>query len=83
MGFLAVFFGGGEYIVYLAAIDEASRRTIHAVVSILTALMAITGATRSSNLVLVIAIGATGLFIGWLIELSTKFRSLSFRGGFR
>ncbi|XP_021850228.2 uncharacterized protein [Spinacia oleracea] len=68
--------------VYLAAIDEASRRTIHAVVSILTALMAITQATRSSNLVLVIAIGATGLFIGWLIELSTKFRSLSFPAGF-
>ncbi|KAL2892156.1 Transmembrane protein 8B [Bienertia sinuspersici] len=43
LSFLAVV----STFVYLAAIDEASRRTIHAVVSILTALMAITGATRS------------------------------------
>lgn len=82
MDFWLSFMAVVSTFVYLAAIDEASRRTIHAVVSILTALMAITGATRSANLVLVIAIGATGLFIGWLIELSTKFRSLSFPAGF-
>ncbi|XP_074263343.1 uncharacterized protein LOC141586110 isoform X2 [Silene latifolia] len=68
--------------VYLTAIDEASKRTIHAALSILTALMAITGATRSANLWLVIVIGATGLLIGWLIEFSTKYRSLSFSTGF-
>lgn len=33
---------------------------------------------RSSNVVLVMVIGALGLLIGWVIELSTKYRSLSF-----
>lgn len=32
--------------VYLADIDEVSRRTIHTIVAILTALMAETGPTR-------------------------------------
>ncbi|KAK9743037.1 hypothetical protein RND81_03G212700 [Saponaria officinalis] len=77
MSFMAVV----STFVYLADIDEASKRTIHAAVSILTALMAASGATRSANLVLVIAIGATGLLIGWLIEFSTKYRSLSFSTG--
>ncbi|CAI8613179.1 unnamed protein product [Vicia faba] len=40
--------------------------------------MAVTNATRSSNVVLVMVIGALGLLIGWVIELSTKYRSLSF-----
>jgi uncharacterized membrane protein YjgN (DUF898 family) len=33
---------------------------------------------RSSNVVLVMVIGALGLLIGWVIEMSTKYRSLSF-----
>ncbi|GMH22455.1 hypothetical protein Nepgr_024298 [Nepenthes gracilis] len=74
MSFMAVV----STFLYLAAIDEASRRAIHAAVSILTALMAISGATRSANIILVIVIGASGLLIGWLIELSTKYRSVSF-----
>ncbi|XP_021748163.1 uncharacterized protein LOC110714015 [Chenopodium quinoa] len=82
MDFWLSFMAVVNTFVYLADITETSRRTIHAVVSIVTALMAITGATRSSNLVLVIAIGATFLFIGWLIELSTKLRSISFPAGF-
>ncbi|XP_057981476.1 uncharacterized protein LOC131166878 isoform X2 [Malania oleifera] len=64
--------------VYLAAIDEFSKRTMHTGVSILTALMAVTGATRSANIVLVIAIGALGLLIGWMIEFTTAYRSFSF-----
>ncbi|XP_057533591.1 uncharacterized protein LOC130811341 isoform X1 [Amaranthus tricolor] len=81
MDFWLSFMAVVSTFVYLAAIDEASRRTIHAVVSILTALMAISGATRSVNIILVIAIGGTGLFIGWVIELSTNYRSLSFPSG--
>ncbi|KAI8021887.1 hypothetical protein LOK49_LG03G02235 [Camellia lanceoleosa] len=61
--------------VYLADIGDASKRTIHTVVAIVTALMAETGPTRSTNIVLVIAIGAFGLLIGWLIEFCTKYRS--------
>ncbi|KAI4355107.1 hypothetical protein L6164_003911 [Bauhinia variegata] len=68
--------------VYLATIDEVYKRAIHTAVAILTALMAYTQATRSSNIVLVIVIGALGLLIGWLIEISTKYRSLSFSIGF-
>ncbi|KAK9076395.1 hypothetical protein SSX86_004729 [Deinandra increscens subsp. villosa] len=64
--------------VYLAAIDEASKRTIHMVAAILTALMAETGATRSSNIVLVVSIGAIGLLVGWLIEFFSRYRQFSF-----
>ncbi|KAL5167074.1 Transmembrane protein 8B [Glycine soja] len=67
--------------LYLATIDEVLKRAIHTAVAILTALMAATKATRSSNVILVIVIGALGLFIGWLIEISTKYRSLSFSIG--
>ncbi|XP_022757409.1 uncharacterized protein LOC111304758 isoform X2 [Durio zibethinus] len=63
--------------IYLTTIDEIFKRTIHTVVAILTALMAITKATRSSNIILVMAIGALGLLVGWLIEFFTKYRSLS------
>ncbi|GAV79466.1 DUF3522 domain-containing protein [Cephalotus follicularis] len=68
--------------IYLSTVDEAFKRTILTAVAILTALMAITEATRSSNIILVIAIGTLGLFIAWLVELSTKYRSLSFPIGF-
>ncbi|XP_065629406.1 uncharacterized protein LOC136067445 [Quercus suber] len=44
--------------------------------------MAKTKATRPSNIIIVIAIGALGLLIGWLIELLTKYRSFSFSIGF-
>ncbi|CAH9093128.1 unnamed protein product [Cuscuta epithymum] len=64
--------------VYLATISEISKRTIHTVVAILTALMAETGPTRSSNIIIVVAIGAAGLLIGFLIELSTRHKMLSF-----
>ncbi|PNY07373.1 transmembrane protein, partial [Trifolium pratense] len=64
--------------LYLATIDEVLKRAIHTAVAILTALMAVTNATRSSNVVLVMVIGALGLLIGWVIEMSTKYRSLSF-----
>ncbi|GLT46582.1 hypothetical protein SLA2020_203260 [Shorea laevis] len=67
--------------VYLTTVSEVYKRTIYTVVAILTALMAITNATRSSNIILVVAIGALGLFVGWLIELAVKFRSLSFSMG--
>ncbi|GMN44976.1 hypothetical protein TIFTF001_014167 [Ficus carica] len=63
--------------VYLATIDEVFKRAIHTAVAIITALMAITKATRSSNIILVIAIGTSGLLVGWLIEYSIKLRSIS------
>ncbi|KAK1284646.1 hypothetical protein QJS10_CPB21g00391 [Acorus calamus] len=57
--------------VYMTTIDDSSKRAIQTGVSILTALLAETGATRSANIILVIAIGTIGLFVGWMIEFST------------
>nr|XP_043622557.1 uncharacterized protein LOC122594150 [Erigeron canadensis] len=78
MDFWLSFMAVVSTFVYLAAINESSKRTIHTVVAILTALMAETGATRSSNIVLVIAIGAIGLLAGWLIEFFTHYKRFSF-----
>ncbi|KAJ9539325.1 hypothetical protein OSB04_032058 [Centaurea solstitialis] len=78
MDFWLSFMAVVSTFVYLAAIDEPSKRTIHTIVAILTALMAETGATRSSNIVLVIAIGSIGLLVGWLIEFFTHYRRYSF-----
>ncbi|XP_050237003.1 uncharacterized protein LOC126686804 isoform X2 [Mercurialis annua] len=78
MDFWLSFMAVVSTFVYLTTIDEAHKRTIQTVVAILTALMAITKATRSSNIILVMAIGGLGLLIGWLIEFSTNFRSFSF-----
>ncbi|KAJ8748992.1 hypothetical protein K2173_013432 [Erythroxylum novogranatense] len=58
--------------VYLATINEASKRTIHTAVAILTALMAITTTRKSPNIILVITIWALGLLVGLLIEFSTN-----------
>ncbi|KAL3536800.1 hypothetical protein ACH5RR_000166 [Cinchona calisaya] len=77
MDFWLSFMAVVSTFVYLAAIDETSKRTIHTVVAIVTALMAETGPTRSSNIVLVLAIGTLGLIVGWLIELCTLRRSFS------
>ncbi|GMI98417.1 hypothetical protein like AT2G46060 [Hibiscus trionum] len=63
--------------VYLTTIDEALKRAIHTAAAIITSLMAVTKATSTSNIFLVLAIGALGLLLGWLIEFSTKYRSLS------
>ncbi|XP_010255280.1 PREDICTED: uncharacterized protein LOC104596010 isoform X2 [Nelumbo nucifera] len=82
MDFWLSFMAVVSTFVYLAAIDEVSRRAIHTCVSILTALMAATGATRSANIIIVIAIGGLGLFIGWLVEFSTTHRSISWSTGF-
>ncbi|XP_061341278.1 uncharacterized protein LOC133287643 [Gastrolobium bilobum] len=81
MDFWLSFMAVVSTFVFLATIDEVYKRAIHTVVAIITALMAVTQATRSSNIVLVIVIGALGLLIAWLIELSSKFRSLSFSFG--
>uniref|UniRef100_A0A2P2JSC7 Uncharacterized protein LOC105134154 isoform X2 n=2 Tax=Rhizophora mucronata TaxID=61149 RepID=A0A2P2JSC7_RHIMU len=78
MDFWLSFMAVVSTFVYLATIEEAFKRTIHTAVAILTALMAITKATRSSNIILVIAIGALGLLVGWLLEFSTNLRSFSF-----
>ncbi|KAJ0054471.1 hypothetical protein Pint_00462 [Pistacia integerrima] len=82
MDFWLSFMAVVSTFVYLTTVDEALKRTIHTAVAILTALMAITKATRSSNIMLVIAIGILGLLIGWVVELSTKFRLFSFSIGF-
>ncbi|KAK7292702.1 hypothetical protein RJT34_15554 [Clitoria ternatea] len=81
MDFWLSFMAVVSTFVYLATIDEVYKRAIHTTVAILTALLAATKATRSSNIVLVIVIGALGLLIAWLIEISTKYRSLSFSFG--
>ncbi|TVU30519.1 hypothetical protein EJB05_22148, partial [Eragrostis curvula] len=60
--------------IYMATIDEASKRAMHTAVFILTALLAATGATRSTNIGIVIAIGSLGLLMGWLLEFSTARR---------
>ncbi|GJN20757.1 hypothetical protein PR202_gb08174 [Eleusine coracana subsp. coracana] len=64
--------------IYMATIDEASKRAMHTAVFILTALLAATGATschlRSANIGIVIAIGSLGLLMGWLLEFSTARR---------
>ncbi|KDP28600.1 hypothetical protein JCGZ_14371 [Jatropha curcas] len=78
MDFWLSFMAVVSTFVYLTTINEAYKRTIQTVVAILTALMAITKATRSSNIILVMSIGACGLLIGWLIEFSTHLRSFSF-----
>ncbi|KAJ0435162.1 putative EGF-like domain, Atu1913-like superfamily protein [Helianthus annuus] len=78
MDFWLSFMAVVSTFVYLADIDEGSKRTIHTVVAILTALMAENGPTRSSNIVLVIAIGAAGLLIGFLIEFFRHYRRFSF-----
>lgn len=78
MDFWLSFMAVVSTFVYLADISDASRRTIHTVAAIITALMAETGPTRSTNIALVIAIGALGLLIAWLIEFCTKVRSFSF-----
>ncbi|KAL8229767.1 hypothetical protein R6Q57_014667 [Mikania cordata] len=78
MDFWLSFMAVVSTFVYLTDIGEGSKRTIHAVVAILTALMAENGPTRSSNIVLVIAIGATGLLIGFFIEVLMHFRRFSF-----
>ncbi|KAL3517189.1 hypothetical protein ACH5RR_024091 [Cinchona calisaya] len=77
MDFWLSFMAVVSTFVYLAAIDETSKRTIHTVVAIVTAIMAETGPTRSSNIVLVLAIGTLGLIVGWLIELCTRYRPFS------
>ncbi|KAI3498278.1 hypothetical protein L1887_34050 [Cichorium endivia] len=74
MDFWLSFMAVVSTFVYLADIDEGSKRTIHTIVAILTALMAENGATRSSNIILVIAIGTTGLLVGFLIEFFTHNR---------
>ncbi|XP_030548064.2 uncharacterized protein LOC115753554 isoform X2 [Rhodamnia argentea] len=77
MDFWLSFMAVVSTFVYLTTINEVHKRTIHTAVAILTALLAVTKATRSANIMLVMAIGALGLLVGWLIELSTKYRSLS------
>lgn len=68
--------------VYLATMDEGLKKAVLTAVAILTALMAVTKATRPSNIVIVMAIGISALVIGWLIEFTTKYRSFSFPIGF-
>nr|XP_029123003.1 uncharacterized protein LOC105053587 isoform X2 [Elaeis guineensis] len=62
--------------IYMATIDEASKRAIHTIVSIITALLAVMGATRSANIVIVIAIGILGLLFAWFLEFSTAHRAI-------
>ncbi|KAG9441384.1 hypothetical protein H6P81_017238 [Aristolochia fimbriata] len=76
MDFWLSFMAVVSTFVYMATIDEVSKRAIHTTVSILTALMAATGPTRSANIILVVAIGILGLIVGWIIEFSSTIRSI-------
>ncbi|XP_020581043.1 uncharacterized protein LOC110025101 [Phalaenopsis equestris] len=76
MDFWLSFMAVVSTFVYMATIDEASKRAIHTAVAIVTALLAVTGATRSENVVIVIAIGTLGLLVGWFLEFSSANRSL-------
>ncbi|KAK9143809.1 hypothetical protein Syun_013209 [Stephania yunnanensis] len=76
MDFWLSFMAVASTFIYLTTVEEVTKRAIHACVAILTALMAATGATRSSNIPLVIGIGASGLFIGLVIEFSTTLKSI-------
>ncbi|XP_024316796.1 uncharacterized protein LOC100844795 isoform X3 [Brachypodium distachyon] len=70
LSFMAVI---GTFI-YMATIKEDSKRAMHTAVFILTAILAATGATRSANISIVVAIGSLGLLVGWLLEFSTARR---------
>ncbi|XP_051147242.1 uncharacterized protein LOC127262553 [Andrographis paniculata] len=61
--------------IYLTTMSEASKRTIHTLVAVLTALMAQTDPTRSKNISIVMGLGALGLLIGWLVEFWTHQKS--------
>ncbi|KAJ0970281.1 hypothetical protein J5N97_023158 [Dioscorea zingiberensis] len=74
MDFWLSFMAVVSTFVYMATIDDASKRAIHTCMSIVTALLAVTGATRSANIALVIAIGILGLIVGWLLEFTTTNR---------
>ncbi|KAM1286729.1 hypothetical protein FF1_000696 [Malus domestica] len=74
LSFMAV----GSTFVYLGTVEDDLKRALHTAVALLTALMVYTKARRPGNIILVIVIGTIALLIGWLIELSTKFRSFSF-----
>ncbi|KAL0920509.1 hypothetical protein M5K25_009649 [Dendrobium thyrsiflorum] len=76
MDFWLSFMAVVSTFVYMATIDEASKRAIHTAVAIVTALLAVTGATRSENVLIVIAIGTLGLLVGWFLEFSAAYRSL-------
>ncbi|XP_010523764.1 PREDICTED: uncharacterized protein LOC104802040 [Tarenaya hassleriana] len=82
MDFWLSFMAVVSTFVYLSTIDEAFKRTIHTVVAILTALLALTKATRASNIAIVFAIGLCGLLVGFLMELSIKYRSFCESAGF-
>ncbi|KAK4418605.1 hypothetical protein Salat_2273300 [Sesamum alatum] len=64
--------------VYLSSVSEASKRTIHTIVAILTAIMAENDPTRPRNIAFVIGLGALGLLVGWLLEFFSHARSFSF-----
>uniref|UniRef100_M0ZGV9 EGF-like domain-containing protein n=1 Tax=Solanum tuberosum TaxID=4113 RepID=M0ZGV9_SOLTU len=78
MDFWLSFMAVVSTFVYLSTIDEVTKRAIHTVVAILTALMAESGPTKSSNIILVVAIGTLALFIGFLIEFFSHHRWISF-----
>lgn len=64
--------------VYLASISEVSKRTIHTVLAIVTALLAEMGPTRSKNIGYVIGLGTAGLLVGWVLEFCARNRTCSF-----
>ncbi|XP_057977533.1 uncharacterized protein LOC131164404 isoform X2 [Malania oleifera] len=67
--------------VHLTAIGEGAKRAIHTVALIVTGFMAASDATRSRNIVLIVAIGALGLLVGWFIEFCSMHNSHSFSHG--
>ncbi|KVH89087.1 EGF-like, conserved site-containing protein [Cynara cardunculus var. scolymus] len=75
MDFWLSFMAVVSTFVYLAAIDEPSKRTIHTIVAILTALMAETGATRRFRWFFVLAgfIALAMAAISWSLESTESY----------
>ncbi|GMY34039.1 Transmembrane protein like [Fagus crenata] len=80
MDFWLSFWAVVSTFVYLTVLSEAAKRTIHTVAVIITVLLAANGATKSTNIVIVLVIGASFLG-GWLIQLSTRYKYFSIPSG--
>ncbi|KAL8499963.1 hypothetical protein ACS0TY_019820 [Phlomoides rotata] len=57
-----------NFLKLLVTNGEASKRTIHTILAIITALLAEMGPPRSKNIGYVIDVGTLGLLVWWLVE---------------
>lgn len=69
LSFMAV----GSTFIYLTTTSENTKKFFLTGFSILTALLAVNGATNSANIIAIMSIGAVFLLFGWLMECLPKF----------